>query len=93
MRNKIPEATHHCRQARRHKLALLTFVGLLAPVYFIPPLLSTLLGGPRFLTVSVAVAVIVMLMSYVIMPLMTRIAGSWLFTSERNDNAERNEGA
>ena len=67
-----------CRQPRRHKLALLTFVGLLAPVYFIPPMLASMVNAPRPLIVSAAVAVIVLLMTYVIMPLLTHIAASWL---------------
>ena len=67
-----------CRQPRRHKLALLTFVGLLAPVYFVPPALEVLLGGPRLFVVSTAVALIVVLMTYVIMPTLTHFAASWL---------------
>ena len=72
-----------CRQPRRYKLALLTFAGLLAPVYLIPPALSAVLSGPRLLTVSAAVAGIVVLMTYVIMPVLTRIAGNWLFEQPR----------
>lgn len=73
------EPTQHCRQPRRYKLALLTFAGLLAPVYFVPPALSAVLIGPRLLTVSVAVAAIVALMTYVIMPVLTHLATSWLW--------------
>ena len=53
----------HSRQPRRHKLAVLTFAGLLAPVYFIPPALAAVLNGPRLLTVIAAVAGIVVLMT------------------------------
>lgn len=70
--------TQRCRQPRRYKLALLTFAGLLAPVYFVPPALSALLNGPRILAVSAAVAGIVVLMTYVIMPVLTYLAASWL---------------
>jgi len=73
------EPTQHCRQPRRYKLALLTFAGLLAPVYFVPPALSAVLIGPRLLTVSVAVAAIVVLMTYVIMPVLSHLATSWLY--------------
>lgn len=62
----------------RHKLAVLTFFGLLAPVYFIPSAVEALLGGPRFLVVSIAVAMMVTLMTYVIMPVMTHLASGWL---------------
>lgn len=72
------EATERCRQPRRYKLALLTFVGLLAPVYFVPPAMSAVFVGPRLLTVSAAVAAIVALMTYAIMPVLTYLAASWL---------------
>jgi len=68
-----------CRQPKRYKLALLTFAGLLAPVYFIPPALGAVLGGPRLVTVSAAVAAVVVLMTYLIMPVLTRLAAGWLF--------------
>ena len=73
------EPNQHCRKPRGYKLALLTFVGLLAPVYFVPPALAEVLTGPRLLTVSVAVAAIVALMTYVIMPVLTYFAISWLY--------------
>ena len=79
MRGSRGESIQPCRQPKRHKLALLAFVGLLAPVYFIPPALSAVLGGPRLLTVGAAVAGIILLMTYVIMPVLTRLAARWLF--------------
>ena len=56
----------------------MTFVGLLAPVYFVPPALSSVFVGPRLLTVSAIVAAIVALMTYIIMPVLTYLAASWL---------------
>jgi len=79
MRLANVEPIQRCRQPRRYKQALLTFAGLLAPVYFVPPALSAVLSGPRLLTVSAAVAGIVALMTYVIMPVLTHLAASWLF--------------
>lgn len=79
MRIGSGEPTEHCRKPKRYKLALLTFAGLLAPVYFVPPALSVVLIGPRLLTVSVAVAAIVALMMYVIMPILTHLTTSWLY--------------
>jgi len=72
------ESTQKCGQPRRYKLAFLTFVGLLAPVYFVPPALSAVLIGPRLLSVIAAVAVIVALMSYVIMPVLKYLTANWL---------------
>lgn len=68
-----------CRQPRRHRLALLTFVGLLAPVYFVPPAVMAVLNGPNLLSFGAAVAAIVVLMTYIIMPLLSRVAADWLF--------------
>lgn len=79
MRTGNGEQIQRCRQPRRYKLALLTFVGLIAPVYFVPPALSAMMKGPRLLTVTVAVAGIVVLMTYVVMPVLTHLAASWLF--------------
>ena len=86
------ESVQTCRQPTRYKLALLTFAGLLAPVYFVPPALSAVLGGPRLFTVGAAVAAIVALMTYVIMPALTHLAGSWLFEERggKNDSERSN---
>lgn len=79
MRISNGKSIQRCPQPTRHKLAVLTFVGLLAPVYFIPPALAALLNGPHLLSVSMAVAGIVVLMTYVIMPVLTKLAAGWLF--------------
>ncbi len=72
------ELNQQCGQPRRYKQALLAFVGLLAPVYYIPPALSSVFIGARLLTVSAVVASIVVLMTYVIMPALTYLTASWL---------------
>ncbi len=84
MNNRREVTVENCRQPRRYKLAILTFVGLLAPVYFIPPALVVVLNGPRLVVVSAAVAIIVALMTYVIMPLLTHFSGDWLFKQTRS---------
>ncbi len=78
------ETVQSYRQPRRYKLAILTYVGLLAPVYFIPPALVSVLSGPRLLIVGAAVAIIVALMTYLIMPALTHFAGDWLFDRTRS---------
>lgn len=67
-----------CPAPPRHKRALLTFLGLLAPVYFIPPALAAQLPGRPFVVVVLAVASIVLLMTYLIMPALQRLFGPWL---------------
>ena len=92
MRSGNGESIQRCRPPRRDKLALLTFVGLLAPVYFVPPALSAVLNGSRLLTVSVAVAGIVVLMTYVIMPVLIHLAAGWLFEPpSKNCRSRENE--
>lgn len=62
----------------RHKTAALTFVGLLAPVYFIPPVFQAFLPDHRIISVMLSVASIVLLMTYAIMPVLTRAGLAWL---------------
>lgn len=62
----------------RHKLAVLTFLGLLAPVYFIPPALAAVFPRHPFVVLVLAVASIVALMTYLIMPGLTRLFAAWL---------------
>ena len=83
MRISDGEPIRPCGQPKRYKLAFLTFVGLLAPVYFVPPLLTATIAGPRLLAVSAAVAVIVLLMTYIVMPLLKRLSAKWLCEQPR----------
>ena len=83
MQIKNGEPIERCRHPKRYKLALLTFVGLLAPVYFVPPALSALLNGSNLLSVGVGVAGIVVLMTYVIMPILTYLTAGWLCEQPR----------
>ena len=62
----------------RYKIAFLTFVGLLAPVYFIPEALFRLLPGEKLIVTILAVALIVPLMMYAIMPVLMRIFDGWI---------------
>ncbi len=62
----------------RYKMAALTFLGLLAPVHFIPPAFQAALPGNHLLGVMLSVASIVLLMTYAIMPALTRASFAWL---------------
>ena len=68
-----------CAPPKRHKMALLTLVGLLVPVHVIPPAFQAALPDCPLLAVSFSVIVLVGLMSYLIMPLLTRMVGAWLY--------------
>lgn len=59
-------------------MAALTSVGLLAPVYFIPPVFQAVLPDHRLISVMLSVASIVLLMTYALMPALTRAGLAWL---------------
>ena len=67
-----------CTPSPRHKMAVLTFIGLLAPVYFIPQLLSQLLPGQTLIVTIMAVGIIVTLMNYAIMPVLKLVFRGWI---------------
>ena len=67
---------------RRHKMALVTFVALLPLVHFVPRGIGTVLDGPPILVEVASVAIIVLLMTYVVMPFATRLF-SFLLYPER----------
>jgi len=60
-------------------------LGLLAPVYFIPPALTAWLPGHPFVVVALAVASIVILMTYLIMPALQRMFAPWLLADRSFD--------
>lgn len=66
------------QKPKRHKLAFLTFLGLLIPVYTIPPTLQKVLPDHHLLSLITSVGLIVVFMSYLILPLMSALAGDWL---------------
>jgi len=72
------DSTVDCRQPSKHKLAILTFIGLLAPVYFIPQLLSQLFSNQALIVTVLAVGIIVTLMNYAIMPVLKRVFRRWI---------------
>ncbi|WP_394175207.1 hypothetical protein [Thalassotalea litorea] len=49
----------------RHMIALLTFIGLLPLVYYIPPFIADNITGNHLLVTVLAVAIIVPIISYV----------------------------
>lgn len=71
---KIPP----CKPLPKHKLAVLTFVGLLIPVNVIPKCLIALFPDQPLLVTVLAVGAIVLLMTYVIMPGLIWLFRGWL---------------
>lgn len=67
-----------CTPLPRHKMVVLTFIGLLGPVYIIPQLLSRLFPGQTLVVTIMAVGIIVALMNYAIMPILMSIFRDWI---------------
>ena len=57
----------------RNTQAIITYLFLVPLVYYIPPNINKLTKLPRLLNVSLSVGIIVVLMSYLIMPLFKRV--------------------
>ena len=52
----------------KHVMALTTFLALLPLVYFVPDVVGQFLPDIKWLNVTAAVGIIVLIMSYVVMP-------------------------
>lgn len=73
-----PSEQSPCAPLPKHKMSVLAFLGLLLPVYFIPTALTRVLPDHPGLITLVAVGIIVPLMSYLVMPVLTRVFRGWI---------------
>ena len=60
--------SQNAQPINQHVMALITFLTLLPLVYFIPDVVEQFLPAIKWLNVTVAVGIIVPIMSYVVMP-------------------------
>ncbi len=77
---------HHAasKPPPRHKMALATVVGLYPLILFVAPNLGSLLTEwPRPLATLASTAMMVALMTWLVMPLVTRALSFWLFAPAR----------
>jgi len=66
---------------KRHKQAVLVWVGVMVIALFVTPLVTPILASlPFLLQTSVSVAITVALLTYVVMPQLTRWFRWWLFS-------------
>ena len=72
------DPTIDCKPLPKHKVAVLTFVGLLVPVYVIPELLFRLFPDQKLIVTVIAVGAIVPIMTYVVMPALIWLFRVWL---------------
>lgn len=65
----------------KYRMALVTLLAIYPQILFIPPLISMLLPDdvPRFLAILVSCMCTVLLMTWAVMPAMTKIFSFWLF--------------
>ncbi|MFZ1731479.1 MAG: antibiotic biosynthesis monooxygenase [Bacteroidota bacterium] len=68
----------------RYKMAFVTWLALFPIVIIVPPIIVQFLGAiPSWGQIMVVAAVMVLLMTYAVMPLMTRAFSFWLFRRDR----------
>lgn len=75
--NKLDPVLKKTTGLSRHKMALVTFLVLWPMVHFIPGLSVQLIANP-FVAEGVTVLTIVLLMTYLILPVVSRAIHSWL---------------
>lgn len=63
----------------KHRMALVTFAVIWPMVHVIPPAIAALVPAPRLALEALAVGTIVLLMTWVVMPAVTRLLRPWLY--------------
>ena len=63
----------------KYKMALLSFLVIWVQVTLLVPIIASWIGEPYALVTAVAVATIVLMTTYLFMPLVTRLLKRWLF--------------
>jgi len=74
----FPSETQGQKPPSREKMAVVTYLGLVPPVFFIPPLISRYITEDPFVGTLASLGIITPMMVYLIMPLLTKIAAPWL---------------
>ncbi|MEO1685684.1 MAG: antibiotic biosynthesis monooxygenase [Cyanobacteria bacterium J06631_12] len=77
---QLPNQPMH-KPPKRYKQAILVWVGVTFVSFIVSPLTAPLIASfPRILQVAINVAITVTLLTYVIMPRLTRLFKPWLFS-------------
>lgn len=79
-----PEPKSPAAPPPKYKMALISFVVIWAQVTLLVPIIADWIGEPFMLITAVAVSTIVLLTTYLFMPLVTRLLHRWLFRSCRH---------
>jgi uncharacterized protein len=73
----------------KHKMSIVTFLVIWLQVHFIPPLVSRIPNLPELASEALTTALIVVLTSYLILPIITtRVLAWWLFPKQKKDKAQ-----
>lgn len=76
---ELPKQQHPV--PKRYKQSILVWTGVVSVLVFISPLIAPLLAPlPELLRIAINTAIVVVLLSYVIMPRLTKWFQNWLFT-------------
>ncbi len=76
----LPEAPYHV-PPNKHKMASITWLAITPLIMIVPPVLQPLLtkmGLPQLVSVPIVCAVLVILMTYAVMPFTIKLFKSWL---------------
>ncbi|HVG61906.1 MAG TPA: antibiotic biosynthesis monooxygenase [Hyalangium sp.] len=74
------DAPGQVKPPARHKMVLVTVLGIYPLLILLVPTLRSLLHGlPELIAALVSALILVGLMTYAVMPLLTRLLSSWLF--------------
>lgn len=73
----------------KHKMSMVTFLVIWFQVHFIPPLVGRIPNLPALAGEALTTALIVVLTSYLILPIVTtRVLAWWLFPKQKKDEAQ-----
>ena len=73
----FPPSTEAIKPPSRHKMALVTFFSIWALVHIIMNYVHPLIPGSALVREMLVIAIIVLLMTYAVMPLLTKLLSKW----------------
>lgn len=75
---RLPHLPKRTKPVPRHKMALVTFFAIWALLHIVTNHIHPLMPGPEFVREMLVIAIIVLLMTYAVMPLLTKLLARWL---------------
>jgi len=75
----LPPSTGITKPPSRHKMAFLTFLSIWALVHIVMNYVHPLIPGSAIVREMLVIAIIVLLMTYAVIPLLTKLLSNWLY--------------